>query len=127
VRRIEARLGALWKKYANAERTRRAAGDLSAARSYFYRADASGQILDVNDAHITDMVDRGVVDEFVLAAWGGASGIAQFTGDVTAGPGCGRRQHKYNYPDKVTAPVLTAHRDWRPPTSGCADLRRATN
>ncbi len=59
-------------------------------RSYFYRADASGQILDVNDADIADMVDRGcVVDEFVLGASGGASGITQLTGDVTAGPGSG--------------------------------------
>ena len=59
-------------------------------RSYFYRADASGQILDVNDADIADMVARGcVVDEFALEVSGAASGITQLTGDVTAGPGSG--------------------------------------
>jgi hypothetical protein len=48
------------------------------------------QILDVNDADIADMAVRGcVVDEFALEASGGASGITQLTGDVTAGPGSG--------------------------------------
>lgn len=59
-------------------------------RSYFYRADASGQILDVNDADIADLVARGcVVDAFALEVSGGASAITQLTGDVTAGPGSG--------------------------------------
>jgi hypothetical protein len=59
-------------------------------RSYFYQADASGQILDVNDADIDDMVDRGcVVDAFALEVSGDATGITQLTGDVTAGPGSG--------------------------------------
>jgi hypothetical protein len=59
-------------------------------RSYFYQADASGQILDVDDADIADMVARGcVVDEFALEASGEASGITQLSGDVTAGPGSG--------------------------------------
>src|SRR5271156_4725190 len=59
-------------------------------RSYLYRADASGQILDVSDADISDMVERGcVVDEFVQEASGGGSGITQLTGDITAGPGSG--------------------------------------
>jgi hypothetical protein len=63
---------------------------LPLGRSYFYRADASGQILDVSDADITDMVARGcVVDEFAREASGGASGITQLTGDVAAGPGSG--------------------------------------
>jgi hypothetical protein len=43
-------------------------------RSYFYRADASGRILDVNDADIADMVARGcVVDEFALETSGGGT------------------------------------------------------
>ena len=65
---------------------------LPLGRSYFYRADASGQILDVSDADITDMVARGcVVDEFAREASGGAGGggITQLTGDVAAGPGSG--------------------------------------
>jgi hypothetical protein len=59
-------------------------------RSYFYWADESGQILDVNDNDIADMIARGcIVDEFALEASGEASGITQLTGDVTAGPGSG--------------------------------------
>jgi hypothetical protein len=65
-----------------------------------------GQILDVNDADITDMVDRGcIVDEFVLEASGGASGIAQLTGVVTAGPGSGSQAAALAITGVVAGPV----------------------
>jgi hypothetical protein len=80
-------------------------------RSYFYRANASGQILDVNDADIVDMVARGcVVDEFALeVSGGGASGITQLTGDVTAGPGSGSQAATLTSTGVVAASYTSAN------------------
>jgi hypothetical protein len=74
-------------------------------RSYFYRADASGQILDVNDADIADMVARGcVVDEFALEASGGASGVG--TGSTNIIILQGNSTGTYNAPGLTAANKL---------------------